>query len=378
MIIIFGIGTFNALFFLVLLIQKRDKSFSDKILMYWLVYLAFFIGTYAIIFRHSSNVSQLLYSGFISLFLIHGPLLYIYSQSLIKSEKSLSSANILHFVPFICFILYVCISLYWPDYSSSISLDHVTTEVKLPFIFVVFLFLTLASGPIYFILTVYLFGSFRKVILNNFSNADHMSVFWLRYLVLIFGIVWTILIVVIIIHHVFHLFSRVFCTDGLFLSLSIFVVLIGYFGLKQKEIFLQQSSEPERQVASAKPKYAGFNLDERLEDEYIKRLTNYMEVMKPYLNFDLTLPQLSDELDIPSHHLSRIINEKLSSSFFEFINLYRVKDVKEKIRNPEYDHYSLLGIAYDCGFNSKSAFNRVFKKITGVTPSEYKRNRKTY
>lgn len=376
MSIILGIGTFNALFFLVLLIQKRDKSFSDKILMYWLIYLAFFIGTYAIVFRHSSSVNQLVYSGFISLFLIHGPFLYIYSLSLIKSEKSTGYLSILHFVPFICFILYLCISIYWPDYSARISLDHVSSEIAPPFLFVLFLIFTAISGPTYFILTVSLLGSFRRVILNNFSNADRMGVLWLRNLVLIFGIVWTILVVVIIVHHAFHLFSRVFCTDGLFLSLSIFVVLIGYFGLKQKEIFIQNVNGPEKQVVSSKPKYAGFNIDEKIEHEYIERLTNYMDKMKPYLNFDLTLPQLSGELDIPSHHLSRIINEKFSSTFFEFINLYRVQDVKKKIIDPEYDNYSLLGIAYDCGFNSKSAFNRVFKKITGLTPSEYKRTHK--
>ena len=75
---------------------------------------------------------------------------------------------------------------------------------------------------------------------------------------------------------------------------------------------------------------------------------------------------------MPSHHLSRVINEEFGVNFFEFVNQYRIEEVKSMIRNPKFDNYSLLGIAYESGFNTKSAFNRVFKKLTGTTPSNYK------
>ncbi|MBW6492346.1 MAG: AraC family transcriptional regulator [Lentimicrobium sp.] len=97
-----------------------------------------------------------------------------------------------------------------------------------------------------------------------------------------------------------------------------------------------------------------------------------MNTEKPYLDADLTLPQLATRLQIPSHLLSRVINEKFGLNFFDFINQYRVDELKSKLNNPEFDNLSLLGIAFECGFNSKSAFNRVFKKITGLTPSEFK------
>ena len=98
-----------------------------------------------------------------------------------------------------------------------------------------------------------------------------------------------------------------------------------------------------------------------------------MVSQKPYLDPDLTLPGLADELDIPSHYLSQIINERIGSNFFDFINQHRVEEIKRRIADPSYAHYSLLGIAFESGFNSKSAFNRVFKKLTGRTPSEFKR-----
>jgi len=97
-----------------------------------------------------------------------------------------------------------------------------------------------------------------------------------------------------------------------------------------------------------------------------------MNLSRPYLNPDLTLPQLATEIGISTHLLSQVINEHFKLNFFDFINQYRVEAFKEKIVNSKYGNYSILGIALECGFNSKSAFNRIFKKYTGLTPSQYK------
>jgi AraC-like DNA-binding protein len=72
--------------------------------------------------------------------------------------------------------------------------------------------------------------------------------------------------------------------------------------------------------------------------------------------------------------LSQIINEYYQQNFFDFVNSYRIEAVKSKLQKPDYDAYSLLAIAYECGFGSKSSFNRIFKNITGQTPTQYKKN----
>ena len=94
---------------------------------------------------------------------------------------------------------------------------------------------------------------------------------------------------------------------------------------------------------------------------------------KPYLNPDLNLPELAGELNIPSHYLSQVINKNIGQNFFDFINRYRIEEVKSKIMDPNYHKYSVLGIAFEAGFNSKSAFNRVFKNSTGQTPTQFKK-----
>ena len=107
-------------------------------------------------------------------------------------------------------------------------------------------------------------------------------------------------------------------------------------------------------------------------NEYSEQLMEYMRLEKPYLNPELTLTQLASEIDISKHHLSQIINEQFNLNFFEFINQYRVEEVKSRINDPKFENYSLLGIAFDSGFNSKSSFNRIFKRLTNQTPSQYK------
>ena len=96
-----------------------------------------------------------------------------------------------------------------------------------------------------------------------------------------------------------------------------------------------------------------------------------MNAEQPYLLEKLSLKEVAEYLDISPNHLSQVINENLNKNFFDFINGYRVELIKQKMLNSENSSLSLLGMAYESGFNSKSCFNSVFKKMTGLTPSKY-------
>lgn len=368
---IFFIASFNAIFFAVLLIKKKHKKLHDNILICWLIYLGLFIAS-QVLLSDLVIKKQLLSNILISMFMLHGPFLYIYITTLTTKNYKLSKRDLLHFLPAAGFIIYLLFSSIFPLYFERISINHVSKNIEPPLPFIIFLIVTALSGPVYFLLSINLFKKLDINIFNNFSYSEEIDLDWLRKLVYIFGAIWSILIIIAIIHHVFKLFSMAFCLDGLFLSLSIFIMLIGYYGLSQKEIFNNSYGESNDFITDVPIKYVGFSLKEADIENYIQKLNHYMIKEKPYLISSLTLPQLASNLEIPSHHLSKVINENFESNFFDFINKYRIEEVKAKLANPKFNNFSLLGIALDSGFNSKSAFNRVFKKITGLTPSKYK------
>lgn len=369
---IFLIAAFNALFFSFLILQKK-KAIHDKILICWLLYLSLYTGIYGLFYNKIFIDFHLLSVSFISLLLLQGPFLFFYISALIDHKARFSKEKLLHFIPFILFNLFIVIASFNLEISERISLDHPESEHGAPLLLNVFLLLTVISGPFYFILSILLLKKLDINIFNNFSSYENVNLGWLRKLVYTFGFIWTVLMIFATVHHVFQLFSWIFCTHGLTLSLSAFIILIGYYGLKQKEIFIQYPNQNTEYVTEPKTKYAGKFLKDDDIEQYVSKIRHFMAAEKPYLNADLSLPELANWLDIPSHHLSRVINEQFGANFFDFINQYRIEEVKARIDNPEYQNLSLLGIAFDSGFNTKSAFNRVFKKMTGFTPSEYRK-----
>jgi AraC-like DNA-binding protein len=99
-----------------------------------------------------------------------------------------------------------------------------------------------------------------------------------------------------------------------------------------------------------------------------------MEQDRPFADGNLTIQKLAEKLSVPPNHLSQTINEKLGQTFSDFINSYRVEEAKRRLLDPASKHLSILGIAEEVGFNSKSSFNAVFKKHTNMTPSEFRGN----
>jgi AraC-like DNA-binding protein len=98
-----------------------------------------------------------------------------------------------------------------------------------------------------------------------------------------------------------------------------------------------------------------------------------MEKDKVFVNAEMKLQDVAQMVDLTPHQLSQLINERSGSSFSDFLNRYRVEEFKIRIVQPESDHLTLIGLALEIGFNSKTSFNNTFKRFTGLTPSEYKK-----
>lgn len=122
---------------------------------------------------------------------------------------------------------------------------------------------------------------------------------------------------------------------------------------------------------SNKTKYKTSGLNLEIAESIKKRLLKIMEDEKPFLESDLNITKLSYSLSISPSYLSQVINEKLERNFYDLINFYRIEEAKRRLIDPAYKNLTVLTIAYDVGFNSKSTFNTSFKKYMNLTPSQY-------
>jgi len=147
--------------------------------------------------------------------------------------------------------------------------------------------------------------------------------------------------------------------------------LIGFFGVQQRDIFSNVKSLKQNPSKEKKVKYASSGLSTEIAENLYKNLIEQITKESYYTESSLSLNDLAQKLDISPNYLSQIINEKEEKNFFDFINAFRVAEFKRLIAVPTNQQYTLLALAYDCGFNSKSSFNRSFKKHTGFTPSQY-------
>lgn len=150
------------------------------------------------------------------------------------------------------------------------------------------------------------------------------------------------------------------------LVMSFFIYMVGYFGFKNPEML---------EGADPAVKYEKSSLGKNASKALLEKVLLYMDRHQPYINSELKLTGLADQLDLSPHHLSQIINENLQQNFSDFINNYRITHAKRLLSNHDYNHEKIINIAYDSGFNNKVSFNAAFKKFEGISPSDFRKRK---
>ena len=363
---IFIVGGTLAFFFEFLLLSKKGKYLADKILAFWM----FFIGLH--LFLYYFELKEIVFEyphllGIVQPFpLFHGPLLFLYSRALSGQIKKMQARHLLHFIPPLIFYIY-----YFNFFISSglEKIDFVKNMMDNPDLFFTFLdpLITL-SGLTYIILTYIQFRIHRRNILDNFSNTDKKNnLHWLRNLIIGLFIIW---IVVLLSGFVLDAAIQ---SIAVYISVVMFVICIGFFGIRQGNIFVNQVNSHlnnKLPVKDQKP-YSKSGLKDEQADELETLLINLMEKEKLFLDEDLSLPQMAQLLKIHPNYLSQVINERFKRNFNEFVNHYRIEEFKHMVAVEENRKMTFLALAYDCGFNSKASFNNSFKKFTGTTPTAF-------
>ncbi len=137
----------------------------------------------------------------------------------------------------------------------------------------------------------------------------------------------------------------------------------------------QEQETSEKNVVLQQHKKSSLDLQD--QEKYMNRILNYMEKEKPYLDHEIKQSDIADKLSMSVHLFSEILNTCFKKNFNNFINLYRIDEAKQLMKNPKFEHYKILAIGYEAGFPSKTSFNRVFKNLVGLTPSEYQKKQTT-
>jgi AraC-like DNA-binding protein len=380
------IGLAQTLFAAVLVFTKRHKQIADKILISWLAMIAFKFLVLIFYNEHSEYFDADFSSGYIPL--TFGPFLYLYTRHLTDDEAKFRVQDILHSVPFFLmtafYFAFFKDRLSFADYKYLKHDEYLSVRILYATVYIISIF-------IYTILTYRLLFRFKLATYNNFSfTGEKNQLRWLYFVAGLFTLTFAVYFVVGLINAISEkqILDSGLLTD---IGLTIMAFSISYFGIKQPNLFrpsdvmvMQQvddtsadiHSEKKIQVETVKNTPSIEQKTQNITPEaagQIRKLLEYMEREKPYLNAELTIQDLSEKLNIPKTALTSILNTNLDKNFFTFINEYRIESVKKKLLNPEYNHLTLLAIAYDSGFNSKSSFNNLFKQYTGYTPSEYKK-----
>jgi len=348
------IGFSQGLFAAILMFTKKDSSASDKILSAWLFLLGIKFFTCGLDYE---LFGQPLLSSSLLLF---NPALYLYVKTLTRPDYKLKLYQLLHLLPFILFE----ISAYLIQEPLSIRSFF---ESDSNFIYrMLFGIANIASWSFYNPMSLILVHKHRMALRNEISTIEkNENLGWL----LGISIFYVVYCIVAFILSAFVFSSTINPLTPHIYNYSVllfFSYTLSFYGLRQQKIIIKYQ-KPEVN----KTPYQNSQLSEERKQVIQKRLIEYFEQKKAYLNPELNMELLSANLRIPKYQLTEVLSTEIGKNFFQFVNSYRVEAVKKMLADPK-NHFSVEATGYECGFTSKSSFYNVFKSFTGMTPFEFR------
>jgi len=346
------------------LLARKKGSISQGLLAVLFTTTFFFLLTY---YADQNEVEWLFQIGLLgsnSIGYLLGPILLLYAKEAFRKKQYNFKQASLHFIPFVLHFVLITIPLsiqgygsnsvfkyvaYWNAHSISFSF----IENCYLFFYALLAFFTLQKGPSIVLQSKDLRWTRALVICT-------LLVLGLDILVVAYEIVWTELPI-----------NSSYVTV---VSISLCSIYLALHGISSSRVLLHSFSA--RDTAEHSVRNAILPLSESEQKEHMEAIKQLMVERSPYLSPTLSLKELAELNSISQNTLSALINQQTNGSFNDFVNAYRVDSVKRKMRSSTYSNYSLLGIALESGFQSKTSFYRTFKKHTGTTPSEFKKAQK--
>lgn len=335
-------ASYLSLFFALVLLIKKNKHISDYYLTGWLVVLCVYIISLAGIQQMPASIGQ-------SVAILHGSFLFLYIKNLTYNTKFIPK-DLLYFFPF---VIRLSLSIVCPQV--------IDTKIY-----------TILSSIIYaaFIIgAIVLLRRYNREVKNEYSKIELADTAWLN--LLIGGNIFFILCGVI------ADFIQDFPINRVeIVAFLVFMTVTGVKGVGNSVNFIIQPTEEGEDIVAALREqtspYSNYGLKDAQARRLAENLKEVMQTQKLYLNQELSLKDLAKSIDTYTHYITLILNSYFNQNFYDFINQYRVEEAERLLLDPSKSNFTILAIAYECGFNSKAPFNRAFKKKNGITPSEYK------
>jgi AraC-like DNA-binding protein len=313
-----------------------------------------------------------------------GPLHYLYARHLVDPARRVRPKDLLHAIPYTVYLLLMAPLFILP--SEAILNELFRDSVAgFPRRFVIMNWLLVVQAMLYLGATLLLLRRYQEALCDMFSNTDRIRLDWLRSITLIVLAGWISFLVENILLATDMHTQEYFGFSGLLGA--VFVYVMGYLGFAGAGIFsdpevdtplreLASRSEERSGVPDAAPRrYGKSGLSEERANDIMRQLLELMDSEHPYRDSGITLPRLAELLGVSAHNLSEVINTLSGMNFFDFVNSYRVKQVQRDLLDAEKQQYKVLSLAFDAGFNSKTSFNSIFRKHTGMTPTEWRTSR---
>jgi AraC-like DNA-binding protein len=386
----------HGLVYAILLYRKGiiNETPSDKWLSLFLLLCILYIAPWMIGFAGWYDTQPyrdiLFYVPFQHLFFI-GPVIFFYVQSLLNPSFRFGKKEWLHLLPGILYILFSIVMV-------------VTDKLVLK----KYYFLANGADPdfdtwyqltgfaamlFYFFLSLRYYNLYKKLIVQVVSYADGVFFRWIRNFLVAFLIMLCVRVLFFILGEITDL--KYWDTWWYFLAFAIlfyYIAISGYSNSIETKIAFQPNLLHYRPalLLNYNPSYsndttvtedaeiididsipvAEANLTGEIND-WKEKIVQLMQLGKAYEDPELSLAQVAKQLQSNPSHISKTVNKGFGVNFNDFVNQYRIEAVKEMLNNGEHKKQTLLGIAFECGFNSKATFNRAFKKLTGQSPKEW-------
>ena len=378
------LGAAQGIILVIALFFSRTNRKANRILALFVLLLSF-----NCVFEAIENVS--FYQRFPSLIrlrwgntLLFGPLIFLYVQALINHRIKI----ILHFIPFFIakMVLLPFYMLSAEEKVSSLNMVNTSSTVSDDWYSIYFFPIISLFGFLQILFYLWQISKDLKIydqqLFRWFSNVENIHLNWLKHSV------WALSALTIV--SFLYLLGELLLSSSIQhmgfyggLALVLLIYAISYKAISQPDIlslFQNEKKTPDiinnNQVTDSLEKVDETKATIKTESLLSKKLKDLMEREKLYLNEKLSGNEMAETLGISRHRLSEVLNNELGTNFYNFINHYRIEACKQKMADPKFEHYTLLALALECGFNSKTTFNTVFKKETGITPKQFKKSLK--